>query len=166
MSWSPSELRVRLARRETGLSPKVKYFNWPFKGGTSFVDHLCYLCLVFLSWSTSELRLKLARCETGLSPPVNIFTDRSKAVLLLWIIYVITVLFLSCFRARLYIDALWSPGGRGQTFSGVWFWSCHFSIGILGEVFDCMDAWSLIFFLLLLPLLIYYYQNKMHAHKH
>ena len=30
--------------------------------------------------------------ETGLSPPVKYFTDRSKAVLLLWIIYV----FLSC----------------------------------------------------------------------
>ena len=33
-----------------------------------------------------------------LSPPVNIFTDRSKAVLLLWIIFVIYVLCLSCIR--------------------------------------------------------------------
>ena len=32
------------------------------------------------------------RRETGLSPPVKYFTDRSKAVLLLWIVYV----FLSC----------------------------------------------------------------------
>ena len=31
-------------------------------------------------------------CETGLSPPVKYFTDRSKAVLLLWIVYVL----LSC----------------------------------------------------------------------
>ena len=30
------------------------------------MDHLCYLCLVFVSWSTSELRLRLARRETGL----------------------------------------------------------------------------------------------------
>ena len=37
------------------------------------------------------------RCGTGLSPPKNIFTDRSKAVLLLWIICVIYVLCLSCF---------------------------------------------------------------------
>ena len=44
--------------------------------------------------STSELRVRLARRETGLSPPVNNFTDRSKAVLLLWIIYIISVLFL------------------------------------------------------------------------
>ena len=28
------------------------------------------------------------RCETGLSPPVKYFTDRSKAVRLLWIFYV------------------------------------------------------------------------------
>ena len=33
----------------------------------------------------SELRVRLARRETGLSPPVKYFTDRSKAVLLLWI---------------------------------------------------------------------------------
>ena len=32
---------MRLARRETGL----KYFFT--EGGTSFVDHLCYLCLLF-----------------------------------------------------------------------------------------------------------------------
>ena len=34
--------------RETGLSPPVKYFYWPFQVGTSFVDHLCYLCFVFV----------------------------------------------------------------------------------------------------------------------
>ena len=34
-------------RRETGLSVPVKYFYRPFKGSISFVDHLCYLCLVF-----------------------------------------------------------------------------------------------------------------------
>ena len=44
-----------------------------------------------------------------------IFTDRSKAVLLLWIICVISVLFLLCFRVRLFIDALWSPAGKELT---------------------------------------------------
>ena len=44
---------------------------------------------------------------------LNIFTDRSKAMLLLWIIYVISVLFLLCFRACVFIDALWSPAGKG-----------------------------------------------------
>ena len=44
----------------------------------------------------------------------NIFTDRSKAVLLLWIIHVISVCLL-CFRACLFIVALWSPAGKELT---------------------------------------------------
>ena len=48
-------------------------------------------------------------------PPVKYFTHRSKAVLILWIIYVISVLYLLCFRARLFIDVLWSPAGKGLT---------------------------------------------------
>ena len=55
------------------------------------------------------------RCETGLSPKVKYFTDRSKAVFLLWIIHVISVLLLLRFRARLFIDALRSPAGIGLT---------------------------------------------------
>ena len=43
------------------------------------------------------------------------FTDRSKAVLLWWIIYVISILCLLYFHARLFIDALWSPAGKGLT---------------------------------------------------
>ena len=65
--------------------------------------------------STSELKVRLARRDTGLSPPVKHFTDRSKAVLLLLIIYVISDLFLLCFRARLFIDAMWSPAGKVLT---------------------------------------------------
>ena len=56
MSLSTSELRMGLARRETGLSP--------FQGGNSFVDLLCffylvvtmplcasvYMCLVVICW--------------------------------------------------------------------------------------------------------------------
>ena len=41
-------LRVRLVHRLTGLSPLVKYLYWPFQGGASFVDNLCYFCLVML----------------------------------------------------------------------------------------------------------------------
>ena len=67
VSWSKSEIKVRLARHETGLNHPVKYFYWPFQGGTSFVDHLYYLCLVFVMFP------------------------------------------------RLFIAALWSPEGRGQT---------------------------------------------------
>ena len=68
--------------------------------------------------TTSELKVRLARRETGLSPPVKKkkITDRSKAVLFLWIICVISVLFLLCFRVRLFIDALWSTAGKGLTY--------------------------------------------------
>ena len=61
------------------------------KGLTSWLS--CLLSFVTfpnLCWSTSELKARLAR-KTGLSPPVKYFTDRSKAVLLLWIFF-----FLSC----------------------------------------------------------------------
>ena len=50
MYWSTSELRVSW-RRETSLSTPEKYFYWPFQDGTSFVDHLWCLCLVFLKFS-------------------------------------------------------------------------------------------------------------------
>ena len=48
MSWSTSELRVRLAPLNR-FKPSSKIFNWPFQGGTSFVDLLCFcsvLCLL------------------------------------------------------------------------------------------------------------------------
>ena len=51
----------------------------------------------------------------GLSPPVKYFTDRSKAVLLLWIFYAFSVLCLLCLCACLFICALWSPAGKGLT---------------------------------------------------
>ena len=46
-------------------------------------------------------RVRLTCSETVLSPPVKYFTDCSKVVLLFWIIYVIYVLCLSCFRVCL-----------------------------------------------------------------
>ena len=36
-------------------------------------------------------------------------------MLLLWIIYVISVLCLLCFKTSLFIDALWIPAGKGLT---------------------------------------------------
>ena len=55
-------------------------------------------------------------CSPGLSPPVKYFTDRSKAVLLLWFFYVFfSVLCLLCLCARQFICALWSPAGKGLT---------------------------------------------------
>ena len=86
------------------------------------------------SWYISD-----SDSETGLSPPpVKYFTDRSNAVLLLWIFYVFSVLCLLCLCDRLFICALWSPAGKGLTF---WFSfvvsNCEFVtflFGILGQV--------------------------------
>ena len=47
VSWSISELRVRLAPWNR-LKPSSKIFYWPFQGGTSFVDLLCFFCLIFV----------------------------------------------------------------------------------------------------------------------
>ena len=48
VSWSTSELRVRLAPLNR-FKPSSKIFCWPFQGGTYFVDLLCFcsvLCLL------------------------------------------------------------------------------------------------------------------------
>ena len=48
--WSTSELRARLAPW-SWFKPSIKIFYWPFQGGTSFVDLLCFfsvLCLLCL----------------------------------------------------------------------------------------------------------------------
>ena len=65
-------------------------------------------CMKGQIWPPLELK-------TGLSPPVKYFTDRSKAVLLLWIFNVYSVLRLLCLCTRLFICALWSPAGKGLT---------------------------------------------------
>ena len=68
-----------------------------------------------MSWSTSELSTRLGHRWTGLSPPVKSLTDRSKAVLRLWIFYVFSVICLLCLYARLFIYALWSSAGKELT---------------------------------------------------
>ena len=59
VSWSTSELRVRLAPLNR-FKPSSKIFYWPFQGGTSFVDLLCFcsvLCLLcFVRVSLHVLR--------------------------------------------------------------------------------------------------------------
>ena len=59
-------------------------------------------------------------------------------MLLLSIIYVISVLFLVCFRARLFVGALWSPAGGGLA-SWLSFVVEKLSLGS-GVVLDCIDS--------------------------
>ena len=67
------------------------------------------------------------------------FTVRSKVVLLLWIIYVIYVLWLSCFRVCLLLPCHGSPEGKGPTdllalVCDVYCDFVTFPFGILGQV--------------------------------
>ena len=87
MSWSTSELRVRLAPLNR-LKPFGKIFYWPFQGGTSFVDLSCFcsvLCLLCLCvrlficalWSpagkglTAWLLLVVSNCEFVTFPLIS-----------------------------------------------------------------------------------------------
>ena len=87
MSWSTSELRVRLAPLNR-FKPSSKIFYWPFQGGTSFVDLLCFcsvLCLLCFCarlficalWSpagkglTSWLSIVVSNCEFVTFPLVS-----------------------------------------------------------------------------------------------
>ena len=145
MSWSTSELRGWGWRHGTGLSPPVKYFYWPFQGGTSLVGECSgsvVKCLtrrraagwsltgVTALWSLSKTHLSLLSTGSTQEDP-SLFNwkivDGTKRIksnkqtkLLLWI-----------------IDALWSPSGKVLTFAlvcDVSLWVCYFPIGILGQV--------------------------------
>ena len=84
------------------------------------------------------------RNETGLSPPVKYFTDHSKAVLLLWIFYVFSVLCLLFLCVCLFICALWSPAGKGLTSWLSFVVSVSLSLSHWypgsGVVLDCIDS--------------------------
>ena len=81
--------------------------------------------------------------QTGFSSPVKYFTDSSKSVLLLWIIFF--VLCLLCLCARLFICALWSLAGKGLT-SWLSFVASTVSLSLShwypgsGVVLDCIDS--------------------------
>ena len=104
---------------------------------------------IYVSWSTSELRVRLARCETGLSPPVKYFTDRSGAVLLLWIFYVF-VLSCVCYvfvHVCLYVLCGHLLGKGWPLGSRLWCLTVSLSLSNWypgsGVVLDCIDSWSL-----------------------
>ena len=101
-----------------------------------------------MTWSTSELRVRLARRKTGLSPPVKYFTDRSKAVLLLWIFYVF-VLSCVCYvfvRGCLYVLCGHLLGKGWPLGSRLWCLTVSLSLSHWypgsGVVLDCIDFWS------------------------
>ena len=109
-----------------------------------------YLCVLIHIWIKGEV----GAVKQVLSPPVKYSRDRSKAVLLLWIFYVFSILCLLCLCAHLFICALWSPAGKGLT-SWLPFvlYNCEFVTFPLVSWVRC-DTW-LHRFLIFAPLLCF-----------
>ena len=99
--------------------------------------------ILVLYYYTRKLFYHLKQAQKSISNLSNYFTDRSKAVLLLWIFC--SVLWLLCLCARLFICALWSPAGKGLTswlsfvVSSVSLSLSHWYPGS-GVVLDCIDS--------------------------
>ena len=86
-----------------------------------------------------------------LKPSTNFLTDRSKAMLLLWIFFVFCVCL--CHTVLSVFTALWKPSGKGLTSwpSCLWCFLVWMSLSIRcpgsGVVLDRIDSWSLPSFL-------------------
>ena len=118
-----------------------------------------------MSWSTSELRVKLVHRYIVLSPPVKYFTDRSKAVFLLWIFY---GFFLSCVCYAIVCVCLYVPCGHllGKGWPlGSRLWCLAVSLLLShwypgsGMILDCIDSWSLHPYLLCMTLEMETWEN-------
>ena len=120
-----------------------------------------YILIVCLSWFTfftnqrksMPTDMTIQECD----PPVKYFTDRSKAVLLLWIFYVF-VLSCVCYVfvcVCLYVLCGHLLGKGWPLGSRLWclLWVCHFPIGILGQV------WYLIVSIPYFCILTYFYKS-------
>ena len=99
--WGPDSLAVCLAHRGLPVEFLLLWYSGLFTVESLSMLYLKKTPNIYVSWSTSELRVRLVHCYTGLSPPVKYFTDRSKAVLLLWIFY---VFFCLVFAMHLYLS--------------------------------------------------------------
>ena len=109
---------VRLSNLFSGGVERKKYpmgFCTKKYSGDSLFLYMIFNGISKLYESTSELRVRLALRVTGLSPPVKYFYWSFQGGASFVEIYVISVLILLCFRTRLFIDALWSPAGKGLT---------------------------------------------------
>ena len=101
-----------------------------------------------MSWSTSVLRVRLAPLN-WFKPSIKYFTDRSKAVLLLWIFYVFFSV-VCCYvfvRVCLYVLCGHLLGKGWPLGSRLWCLTVSLSLSHWypgsGVVLDCIDSWSL-----------------------
>ena len=85
------------------------------------MDHLCYICarmcFVVTCWERADLLAfvcDLSNCEFVTFPLVS-WVGCGTLLYRFLIFASLLSLCLICFRARLFIDALWSPVGKGLT---------------------------------------------------
>ena len=106
------------------------------------------ICL-YVFWTTSELKEGLVPLNMFKPTSKNVLTDRSKALLLLWIFLVICS---SCFSLLYCLYVLWSSVVTSWESAdllalvrNVFFCFCHFPIWCprSGVVLDCINSWSL-----------------------
>ena len=116
------------------------------KGLTSWLSCLLFLSLSQLCPGPYQNKGRSWRRETGLSPPEKYFTDHSKAVLLLWIFFFLS---LSCVCYAFVRVCLFVPCGHllGKGWPlGSRLWCITVSLSLShwypgsGVVFDCIDS--------------------------
>ena len=90
-------------RNKTSADEKIQMDAWLYM--------LLSLCLYMFFRSSGFFWSLVLLCLSGLGPPVKYFTDRFKAVLLLWIFNVFSVLCLLCLCVRLF-NCMWAPAGK------------------------------------------------------
>ena len=142
VTWWPS---TSVAIRKVVHMPSLLGEGWP----------LCSLvCCVFMtfpyvSWSPKELRVMLIPLNV-FKPSTDFFNDRSNAVLLLWIAFVIYISRLSLLYCLVFslhpCDHLLGKGWPlGFLVCDASLCFCHFPICCLGPdvVLDCIVYWSL-----------------------
>ena len=149
----------------------------------SFVDSFCWLCFMFVfvmlvqvtCWERADFLVLLCvvfscvfmclihirnRGEVGTVQHVWalqwVFTDRSSAVLLLWILFDFYVSRLSFIKLSfLFLAPLWSPAGNGLTSLISCVWCFLVSLPVSGQV------WYLIVSILDFCLLLYFYMKSL-----
>ena len=133
VSWSTSELRVRLAPLNR-FKPSSKIFYGPFQGGTSFVDLLCFCSVLYLLclcarlficalWSpagkglTSWLSFVVSNCEFVTFPLVSWVRCGTWLYRFLIFAPLLTLIVLNYFGLRqlsVYFDLRWLVGFRAR----------------------------------------------------
>ena len=85
---------------------------------------------IILAWTSTSQRISV------LSTPIKYFTDRSKAVLLLWIFFYCLVFAMPLYTSvyMCLVVTCWERADLLALVCGVLLWVCYYPIGILGQV--------------------------------